>query len=402
VEGRRARSRKGGAVPTSTRGARGAFVALEESLLARRDEIEQAIRARAFAIADPTEVEDPAYSEGLKAAISAAIDYGLRGIGRPERSPPSPPLELLAQARLAAQSGVGLDVVLRRCLAGYTLLGDFLVAAVQQASLPQELRGLLRNQAARFERLISAVSDEHRREEELRASPRPPTSEQRRLELVRGLLEGESLDLSELGYDLGGTHIGAVGKGEAVADLLRELAGQLGCQSLLVCPRGGVVWVWLGRRGRLDPAEMAGLIRSSLPAQAWLALGEPGEGPNGWGLTHRQARAASPLAAKGPQSLVCYHEVALIASISKDELLAASLKSLYLEPLSRGRDGGETAKETLRAYFGAARNVSSTAAALGVSRQTVSTRLLAIEEQLGRRLDLCATEIELAIRLAYP
>lgn len=49
----------------------------------------------------------------------------------------------------------------------------------------------------------------------------------------------------------------------------------------------------------------------------------------------------------------------------------ASLGQLYLEPLARERDGGQMARETLRAYFGAERNGASAAPVLGVSRQTV-------------------------------
>ena len=52
------------------------------------------------------------------------------------------------------------------------------------------------------------------------------------------------------------------------------------------------------------------------------------------------------------------------------------------------------ARETLRAYFAAERNISSTAAALGVDRRTVTNRIRAIEELFGRPLKDCATELE--------
>lgn len=81
-------------------------------------------------------------------------------------------------------------------------------------------------------------------------------------------------------------------------------------------------------------------------------------------------------------------------------MLATSLQNLYLEPLAEERDGGEVARETLRAYFAAQRNVSSAAAALGVNRHTVSNRLRAIEVRLGRSLTASGTEIEAALCLA--
>ena len=58
-----------------------------------------------------------------------------------------------------------------------------------------------------------------------------------------------------------------------------------------------------------------------------------------------------------------------------------------------------TAKATLRAYFEAARNMSSAAAILGVSRRTVATRLAAVEERLGGPLDAIGAELEIALRL---
>jgi DNA-binding PucR family transcriptional regulator len=56
-------------------------------------------------------------------------------------------------------------------------------------------------------------------------------------------------------------------------------------------------------------------------------------------------------------------------------------------------------RHTLRAYFAAERNVSSAAAALGVTRQTVTNRLRVIEETLDRPLGVWATEIEAALRM---
>ena len=83
----------------------------------------------------------------------------------------------------------------------------------------------------------------------------------------------------------------------------------------------------------------------------------------------------------------------------QDELLASSLRKLYLEPLEAERDGGEVARETLRAYFAADRNVSSAAAILDVERRTVSNRLRSIEQRLGRQLSSCAVELSIALRL---
>jgi DNA-binding PucR family transcriptional regulator len=136
-----------------------------------------------------------------------------------------------------------------------------------------------------------------------------------------------------------------------------------------------------------------------LPPGVSLAIGEPGESLSGWRLTHQQARAALPIALRSPEGLVRYADVALLASTLQDDLLSTSLRQLYLVPLEQERDGGETLRETLRAYFAAERNVSSAAAALGVSRQAVNSRLRTIEEKLGRPLGGCAAELETALSM---
>jgi DNA-binding PucR family transcriptional regulator len=89
----------------------------------------------------------------------------------------------------------------------------------------------------------------------------------------------------------------------------------------------------------------------------------------------------------------------LVAAIARDDLIESSLRQLYLVPLEGTRDGGRIARETLRAYFATERNISSTAAALGVDRGTVRNRIRMIEELLGRSLQASAADLEIALRL---
>ncbi len=374
-----------------------ARAALRTRLESRRTEIEQAALTRVYAISDPADVADPEYTEGLRTAVSAALDYGLATVERGEQgAPPIPPV-LLSQARIAARSGVSLDTVLRRYFAGYTLLGDFLIEEAEQhgALGGTALKSLLRAQAALFDRVLAAVSEEHRREGESRID----TTEQRRAERVKRLLEGELVDTSELNYELDACHLGVIGAGPTAAETMREIASRLDRRLLLVRQPRGIVWAWLGSRRRLDPTELELFAAASKPAQLVLAIGEPGHGLGGWRFTHRQARAALPIALRGDASHVRYADVALRASILHDEILTTSLRELYLVPLEAEKDGGLALRETLRAYFAAGRNASSAASALGVSRQTIGSRLRTVEERIGRNLDGCATEIEIALQM---
>jgi len=373
---------------------------LAERLRQRRAEIEQAVLARTFAVSDSGEPADlsaldPTYLEGLRTAIGAAIDFGLEAIERgEERSPPPPPI-LLAQARLAARYGVGLGTVLRRYSAGYALLFDFLAEEAEREGLgAEQMRRLLRSQAV-LDRLLAAISEEYERE----AAARPGSSEERRAERIERLIAGEPLDASELGYDFGATHIALLAAGPGLGEALREASAGIDANLLSVHRPGEVLWAWLGARRLPEIEELKGLFAAAWPESCALALGEPGEGLLGWRLSHRQARAALAVALRSPEPVVRYADVALLAAVLQDELLATSLRQLYLEPLEVGRDGGEVLRETLQAYFEAGRNVSAAAGALAVKRETISNRLRLAEQRIGGPLEAHMAEIEVVLRL---
>ena len=366
-------------------------------LRARQGEMEQATLTRASALSEGVDAVDSQYAEGLRIAVSVALDYGLEAIGLGDERTPPVPAALLYQARLAARNGVGLNIVLSRYFAGYTLLGDFLLQEAQDGALfrGSELQLVMQAPAAVFERLIAAVMDEYRRESESRSD----SAEERRAERARRLLAGELLDTAPFEYEFDVWHIGAVFADFGSTGPIRQLANELDRQLLLVGGDGGTAWAWLGGRRRVDVDELKHSISPSWPAGLSVAVGEPAYGLAGWRITHQQAQAASLIALRCPQPIVRYADVALLASMLQDDLLVASLHALYLAPLSEDRDGGEMARETLRAYFAAQRNISSAAAAIGVNRRTVANRLQAIEARLGFSLGTEGPEIEAALRL---
>jgi DNA-binding PucR family transcriptional regulator len=108
---------------------------------------------------------------------------------------------------------------------------------------------------------------------------------------------------------------------------------------------------------------------------------------------------AFSVAARRTEKIVRYANVARLASAVQDELLTAFLSALYLEPLGEDRGDGEVLRETLRAYFTADGNVTSTAAALGVSRNTFTNRLRTIETKIGHLRPSRASDLALALEL---
>ncbi len=359
--------------------------------------MQAAFVSRVYSISDPREVADPAYLLGLNGALSAAIEYRLAVLEVGERQAPSVPPVLLGQARLEARDGVALDTVLRRYAAGTSLFGDFLHEEAERAELPSAaLRRLLAEQATLGDRLLAAVSSEHARE----AKNRPTTLAERRRETVKSLLAGKLVDHSELGYDLDDHHLAVMAKGEGAVEPMRRVAKRVDRRLLSVQREEEPIWAcWLGGRRQLAPEDAIEALASGLPDGVFVTIGEPGEGLPGWRFSHLQAKAALPIAERRGQAVVRYADVAVLAAITRDDVIATSLRNLYLAPLEQAQDGGKVARDTLRAYFDAERNVSSTAAALGVDRRTVRNRLRTIEGLLGRTLRGSEADLEIALRL---
>lgn len=361
-----------------------------------RPEIEQAVRVRSENLLASVRGLDPEFLDAQRAAVVAAVDYGIQAIEFGEDRCRDVPAIFHAQARLTARSSVSLDQMMRRYFAGYVLLGDFLMRESDQCSLNgAALQCIMRDTAAVFDRLISTVAEEYQREARgLLTSP-----EERRTARVRALLSGELLDAADIDYEFEEWHLGAVAIGGCALAALRELAQALDRRLLTVRSDDEVVWVWFGGRRPIDPDVLETVLSSVWPEQLTLALGESARGLVGWRLTHRQAQAVLPVARRSGSGWVRYADAALLASFLQDDLLVSALRERYLAPLAAERDGGTVLRETLRAFFSADRNASSAAALLGVNRHTVANRLRTVEEKVGRSLTAAGAEIEAALRL---
>ena len=367
-------------------------VGLAERLRSRRSEIEHAIFAYAGGESGLLGSEDAEYLVGLRAALTAALDYVLVGIGQgADRSDPIPSL-VVTQAHRAARNGVDLQAVLLGCAAGQRVLAGFVVTEAD--GLPtRALAQVLDLQGLLVERLMAEVSIEHNRElERARRSP-----DQRQAHLVQRLLAGELLDTAELGYDLDAWHLGVIATGVGAREVRRGIAAGADRQLLSVSHGEQTEWAWLGGQRRLADADLERVP----PAKEGVSLviGEPGRGIDGWRLTHRQAQAALLVALNRPRRLTRYAEEMLLAAALRDETLARSLTEIYLSPLAGQRDGGAVLRATLRAYFIAGRNATETGVSLGIVRQTVEQRLRTVDHVLGRALGTCLIELEVALRL---
>jgi len=369
---------------------------LAPRLRARFPELEANLSSLVDGISNPRELAE--YLDSLHVNRPAVLKYIVDVIELGERHAPGIPPAVRVSARLAARSGVSLDAVLGRYSVGNAFFSDVLLEEAERIEISRSnLRRLLHRQATTFARLLETVSEEHVRETE----SRPTTAGGWRHKYIQGLLAGRLPSGEvELDYDLDGHHIGLMAMGEGADETMRALAKRLDRRLLVVRGEEEPIWAcWLGGRSPLGAESALRVLAELAHEQVLVAVGEPGEGLSGWRFSHRQARAALPIAERRRQHIVRYADVAVLASILCDDVGTLSLQQLYLEPLEKGRDGGKAARDTLRAYFATQRNISSTAAALGVDRSTVQNRIRTIEELFGRPLSDFATDLETALRL---
>jgi hypothetical protein len=363
----------------------------------RKMEIVSGVLTRLGQIAEDDQGSDHEYLENQRLAVGAALDYSISSVETgEERWPPVPPV-LMTQARLAARSGVGLDSVLRRYFAGFTLLAGYVLREAEMVSQRTgvSLHRFMQVQTAQFDQLLTTLCEEYTSEREkwLRSSYR------RQAEQVEQLLVGESVDPSKLPIEFSSWHVALVAKGSEATDSLRAVASSLDFRLFLVQPGNGVLWGWFHSQRPPDPAEIQRELEGRVPEGTSVAIGEAGHGLPGWRTTHQQARACLPVAVNGKDRVVRYSQVGVIAALLRDELLIASLRQRYLHPLNDGREGGTALRETLSAYLAAERNVTATAAALRIGRSTVNNRLRTIEKRLGLPLGDCILELEASLKL---
>ena len=370
---------------------------LVAALRGRRDEMVAAARERTGSLRDAPPRRSADLVAKQEEVVGAAIDYCLCGLEVGDAESPSIPPAAIREVAHQARGGKPLQAILRRYVAGYNLLNEYLLEEATRSGLKgEDLKRLLRLEARLFDRLLEGVSETY----ELESSGRPRSVVERTAAVVRALVQGDRLDAADLPYSLSGVHLAMIVVGEGAEAAVRELAGALDRQALVVPRPDRTAWAWLGGRRSVETDVVREFVEAGWARDLRAVIGEPGRDLPGWRLSHRQARAALPLIERSHDQVLRYSEVALLAGVIGDEVLAASLRQLYIAPLETDRDRGEASLRTLRAYFDCGRQASSAAVLLGVTRQTVAARLRAIEEKLGTSLDRCATELDVAMKLA--
>jgi hypothetical protein len=360
---------------------------------ARREEVEEAIVAALLGV-QPSVGTDPEGILGLRVAAKETVELIEELIAQGADWTPRLPTAVAAQARHLARGDVPLDTVMRGYYATISVCFEFATSEIDElpaATLPY----LVEIQSAHGDYLMGAVAAEYEREAaRLERSPGL-----RRLgERVERLLAGDPAVSPGFDYDLESWHLGLIALGPDAESTVRRLSERLGARLLLLPRAADSVWAWLGSARHTSFDDLEGCLGAMGQADVSLSAGESRQGVEGWRLTHREARLALEVAGPRPGPLTRCADVVLLAATVRDKELAGILVDLYLGPLTSRRDW-EVLRATLRAYYAGDCNAASTAAALGVDRRTVRRRLRRVEEALGRRLDECRPEVEMALRV---
>jgi hypothetical protein len=284
-------------------------------------------------------------------------------------------------------------MVLRRYHGADRVLWELIVG--EAADLPPEaLQEILRTQGPIVDHLTAAISKEHTHE--LERSRRSPA--ERLGKRLRALIDGDRDEDPSLTYPLGGWHVGLIASGDDIEGVIRNVAKGLDCQVLCAPATGGdAIWGWLGGRSKPSPEEIEKVLSRDIGAAASVALGEAHKGIEGWRLTHQEAKTALYVLPHCPQAVIRCRDVILLSAIIRDPLLTTSLIETFLRPLEGRNDRGAMLRRTLQAYFAANRNVAASAAALGVSRNTIERRVHAVEASLGQTLESCCAQLQVAL-----
>jgi diguanylate cyclase with GGDEF domain/PucR-like helix-turn-helix protein len=341
----------------------------------------------------------PELADGLRASCYGNVRIALPALGGDRQPPRHAPAEAMSEARATARADVPLEPLLHTYRIGHAVVLERFLALIEDMDVSSaQRRGATligsKYLFAYVDRVVSEVSEEYTAERQRVLS----SSIQRRVQLVRDLLAGASVDGVELGYRLGQEHLAVIATGPDADASLRDLARRLERSLLTVAMTDDTVWAWLGSLGRSASGPRDGAW-SRDTGRTRYAVGEPAWGVEGFRDSHEQALAAQRVAAHLPQPVTHYDDVALEATLLCDVRAARRFVARELGPLASPDPRTRVLLETLGSYLRSGLNAAATAAVLNVSDRTVAYRVHGVEDLLGRSVLARSSELAAAVRL---
>jgi GGDEF-like domain/PucR C-terminal helix-turn-helix domain len=342
----------------------------------------------------------PELAEGLRASCYGNIRSALQALGGDRQPPRHSPSEAMNEARATARAGIALEPLLHTYRIGHAVILERFFVLIEKMDLSSAQRQSATLIGSKYlfayvDRVVGEVSEEYTAERQRALS----SSIQRRVQLIRDVLGGATVDSVELGYRLEQEHIAVISTGPAADASLRDLARRLERSLLTVAMTDDTVWAWLGSPRRAEPGEQNDAVWARLPESTRYAVGEPAWGISGFRDTHEQALAAHRVATLLPQSVTRYDDVALEAALLSDIRAARRFVARELGPLTSQDPRTRVLRDTLRGYLRSGLNAAAAAALLNVSDRTIAYRIRSIEDALGRSVPARSAELAAAVRL---
>ncbi len=341
----------------------------------------------------------PELRDAERASIYGNIHAVLRALGG-DRMQPDAPAEAIEEVRVTARAGVPLESLLHTYRVGHAVVWERTLDIVEELALDARSRhAALRIGSHWLFAYVDAIAGQvtkeytHERDRIMRSSI------ERRVQLVRDILDGATIDTGELGYELDAEHLGVVVQGTEAEAWLDELSNRLHHRLLTIAVSDRVVWGWLGARRKLDTHDWRLLGGVNVPEDICAALGEPRWGAEGFRRSHAEALAAHQVGQRLRASITRYDDVTLEAALLTDERVARRLVEHELGPLAEDDERAAKLRATLDAYLRAGQNASAAAAMLNVNDRTVAYRIRGVEDLLGRSVAARSSELATALRL---
>jgi hypothetical protein len=369
-----------------------------------RDETDELVETMLIRMRDEAPAFDtasrPELAGGLRASCYANVAVALPGLGGDRQPPRHAPAEAVSEARATARAGVPLEPLLHTYRIGHAVVLERFFVLVEDMQLSSEKRRSATLIGSKYlfayvDRVVGEVSEEYTGERQRVLS----SSIQRRVQLVRDLLGGASVDGVELGYRLGQEHLAVIATGPGADASLRDLARRLQRSLLTIAMTDDTVWAWLGSLARGAQAPRHDAVWAQVAGRIRFAVGEPGWGIEGFRDSHEQALAAQRVAAHRAQPVTHYDDVALEAALLCDVRAARRFVERELGPLTSPDPRTRVLLETLGSYLRSGLNAAATATVLNVSDRTVAYRLRGVEDLLGRGVAARSSELAAAVRL---
>jgi hypothetical protein len=342
----------------------------------------------------------PELASVLRASCYGNVRAALAALGSDRVPPTSSPAEAVEEARVTARSGVALEPLLHTYRIGHAVVLERMMDLVDEMETSPRARRNALQIGSRYlftyvDRVVSLITEEYATERDRLMR----SSIQRRVQLVRDVLNGAAVSAAELGYDPEQEHLGVIANGPDAEPAVRELAELHDRRLLTVAMSQETVWAWLGSPKPFGVADRRRLAGFAPPPGTSLCLGEPAFGFQGFRDSHEQALAAHRVAAHLPRPITRYDDVALEAAMLVDTRTARAFVKRELGPLTNEDSRTEQLRRTLTAYVAAGLNASAAAAVLGVNDRTVAYRIRGVEQLLGRSIVTRSAELAAALRL---